>query len=248
MEKGKRTRLTKYFKLSMQEVCEDIDAEEISKDLNSCILHKLFEKKLDTIKLLKEEDPNYNEWLSGPSKPEYKTDSISWTTKYCIGEIYQILNQMDIDVTILWFLCNRIQDREKYDILTTYDGSTPIGILSIAELEKLESLREKHYTQGQLDNLDKSLQEFQLETQAFEGDKRVLEEDKETIKKEKETITKMNKFYKDKHDKQKTELTDYKQQLLDIAMDLSGNNDVNGCNQLINMGLFDIINKLNHIA
>ncbi len=242
---------TKYFKLSMQEVCDDIDASDITKDLDSRVLHKLFEQKLNTIKLRNEEssgsgfDDDFDEWISKPPKIEYKTDPINWTTKYCIGEIYQILNQMDLDVTILWFLCNRIQEREKRDILTTYEHTTLKGQLSIAELEKLESLREKHYTQGEL---DKSLQEFQLEKQSFEEDKRVLEEDIVSVKKEKETITEMNKFYKDKHNKRKTELTDYKQQLLDIAMELSENNDVNGCNQLINMGLFDIINKLNHIA
>jgi hypothetical protein len=67
------------------------------------------------------------------------------------------------------------------------------------------------------------------------------------IERQLQTISKMNQHFKEKNEEYRKTLNEFKQGLLKISMDLSENNDVNGCNQLVNLGLFNIIDELTHL-
>ena len=74
-----------------------------------------------------------------------------------------------------------------------------------------------------------------------------LHQEQQKIERQLQTISKMNQHFKEKNEEYRKTLNEFKQGLLKIAMDLSENNDVNGCNQLVNLGLFNIIDELTHL-
>jgi len=242
----------KYFKLSMEELCSDIGEGEY----DSCRLKEIFDGKKETIQLLEKvlrkcinkphPSGKANKVKGSFEIEQISTAHIEWTTKYCIGDIYQILKQMVLGDSMMWFLYHRIHEYEKSRILDHVCELDNLEV-QIERFDLLESKRETHYNQTQLDNVEKSLTIMKEKEQSIIKEKQWIEKEKKAIQQQKETMSVMNKHYKEKNDAGIKTLNSYKQKLIEVSMKLNENNDINGCNQLINMGLFEIINELNHL-